>query len=35
MKNILFILMLLLLSCSTTKETCEKETKKCCTKKIK
>jgi hypothetical protein len=30
MKKILFIFMLLLLSCSTTKEVCEKETKKCC-----
>ena len=30
MKNTLFILLLLLLSCSTTKEVCEKETKKCC-----
>ena len=34
MKRTLFILLLLLLtSCSVTKETCKKETKECCAKK--
>ena len=35
MKQLLIILLLCLSSCLTTKQTCEKETKKCCTKKIK
>jgi len=33
MKKILFILILVLTSCSLQKQTCNKETKKCCEKK--
>ena len=32
MKKILFILILVLASCSVQKETCNKETKECCAK---
>jgi hypothetical protein len=33
MKRILFLLVLILVGCSTQKETCKKKTKDCCEKK--
>ena len=35
MKQLLVIMLLCMFSCSTSKQACEKETKKCCAKKIK